>query len=120
MSTKNPDEATKAWEIGRKVGMQCDDEEGITQSLRRSQRRRGLYPYVGSTQVFSFFLSMSFFFCNVRGVNNSFKDQLIRDTIHKEKAQFVGLMETRLAQCSKQKVTSLWGNSPVEYLTADA
>lgn len=63
---------------------------------------------------------MNLICCNVRGINNPSKDYGIRDMINKEKAQIVGLVETKLMQCTKQKVHSLWGNSPVEYKVSNA
>lgn len=63
---------------------------------------------------------MNLICCNVRGINNPSKDYCIRDMINKEKAQIVGLIETKLLQCTKQRVHSLWGNSPVEYRVSSA
>lgn len=58
--------------------------------------------------------------CNVRGINNPAKDCSVRELISKEKAQIVGLVETKLLQCTRQRVQSLWGNYPVEFMASNA
>lgn len=57
---------------------------------------------------------------NVRGVNNPIKDETIRNLINKAKAEFVGLVETKLLQITPIKVSSLWGNRPVQYVNVNA
>lgn len=62
---------------------------------------------------------MIFLSWNIRGINNPLKDSTIKSEIIKNKAEVVGLTETRLSVCSQSKVSALWGNRSVNFEVAN-